>query len=301
MFRIISDRHNATGQPYHWTQPADRDRQVLFIDQTPADCMLVLNGDGWDGWSFPYNIRPPTFLEVVTHPFGQPVVEACRRRVGMLTVLAGNHDQRLTGQLLATILPDAHFIPTGSLGVGSTVITHGHLQALMNAPDWSVAYGLPLGYHLTRLATACGGPSLVQEMELLAEIPTHGLPVAILDVLRKRAGLEWSANILMPDDLGGGQVSLSDVRDRYEDLVGRWDRFRGVAATIWGLPAELGHLEPAADQLFLAGAKTVIMGHTHVPVRTEHLGLVYANSGSWCCGQGSWVGIDDNGTVTLHT
>ena len=299
MRRIVSDLHIATGQPYHWTQQQGIDQQVRFFDQTPQDCEVVVAGDGWEGWCWPCDVKPPTFAETLAHPFGQPVVGSMRRLGGRLIVLPGNHDQLLDAHQLATILPDARFSPE-VLTFGQTLISHGHLWAMFNAPDPSQPFNLPLGYHLTRLSAHSGGPSASQQLALLTRIPTEGLPDAVIDTMRRRAGLDWSDHILMPDDLGGGAITLLDVRDRHHDLVGRWERSRGVVATVEGLPAELGHLELAADQLFLAGAKVVVFGHTHQAVRVEHLGRVYANSGSWCGGRSSWVELEDDGTVQLR-
>jgi UDP-2,3-diacylglucosamine pyrophosphatase LpxH len=300
MLRVASDLHIATGQPYHWAQQHDIDRQVRFFYQTPADCDVVLDGDVFDGWVFPYNVKPPTFPEILSHPFGQSSVEAMHRLGSRLTVVPGNHDQLLDAHLLASILPAARFSPE-VLTVGQATISHGHLPAVFNAADPSQPFNLPLGYHLSRLSAYSGGPSIGQQLALLVKIPVEGLPDALIDTMRRRAGLGWNARILMPDDLGGGSMSLSEVRDRYHDLTGRWGRSRGVVATIEGLPAELGHLELAADQLFLAGAKVVVFGHTHQACIQRTLGRTYANAGAWCCGQGSWVEIDDQGVVQLRS
>jgi hypothetical protein len=175
---------------------------------------------------------------------------------------------------------------------GDLLIEHGQRHALFCSRDMGAPDGLAVGYFVSRLAASAdrkSGSHNPTRHQIVTELVEMGvgkdsLTEALLDAVAAKAGVGLYDPILMPPDLwGGATVTLREVRGVYKDLVSRFERARGVLATACAIPAECGHLEPAADELFLKGATNIVMGHTHNVCLQTHLGRTYANSGAWSC------------------
>ena len=100
----------------------------------------------------------------------------------------------------------------------------------------------------------------------------------------------------------GFNVSLEQVISIYSNIVERFEKRNGKIATVLSIPAELDHLEYAADRLYAENIQTIIMGHTHIPaIISQHEGT-YANTGYWGSDpeNETWIEVENNMKPILY-
>jgi UDP-2,3-diacylglucosamine pyrophosphatase LpxH len=108
----ISDVHLGTLDPTVWYQPHLHEPYLVhLLDWVVREAEhireLVLLGDIVDFWTYPADVRPPTFADIAAcHPtiFGLDgkLAEALDALDGAVTYVPGNHDQGITA---AEVIP----------------------------------------------------------------------------------------------------------------------------------------------------------------------------------------------------
>lgn len=313
--RVLSDLHCGPGLgPWEWSSQADIARQAAFLRATPASVeRVVLAGDIFDTWVCPVGTRPPTMHDTMFAPssWAAPLVNAIHYLAARTHVVyvAGNHDMGMTADLVDEALSGVDWVGN-AFESEALRIEHGHMHALFCAPDPGVDDALPLGYFISRLAATAdartGGHSPTREaiVRELIEMGEHRetLPSALISVMASRASVGENDPILMPADIWGGRTTtLAECRSLYDALVGRWIVAHGALSLVSAIAAELGNLTTAAESM-MGIARTIVMGHTHHSLKQAWGvwdGRVYANTGMWCQGVGTWIEIDGD-DVTVH-
>ncbi len=346
---FISDTHVSAGlglrpdtpghHPWEWFTEPDSQRFVAFLawlGKRTTDAAVegwgkvdevVLIGDIFDNWVFPHDMKPPTFSELLASKSASVVIEALNGlpEETKVVYLPGNHDLTLSSGLVEPLLPN---VTWGGDGVNDPYFSSGRLRAehgnahtLFCSPDPQQPGCLPLGYFISRMAatadrdTGSTTPSIVDVVREVGQLlEGDQLAHGVFDAICRKAGVNPEKNpkepILMPGDLWGGRtVTVGEVRDLYAHLFTEWKRRKGEIEANLSIPAELGHLEPVADSMFLhGGVNAVVMGHTHRPMALQRglpfLGkAAYANAGCWCNNveDATWVEVEkrDDDTVSL--
>lgn len=334
---FISDTHVGPGlrpnpndpklHSWEWVTPSDRARLAAFLQwlnpkgsvaapgvPRPAVDELVLLGDIFDNWIVPHDIKPPTMLELMRSQNASPIVAALRSLSQAINVIfvPGNHDMTVTGEVLAAVLPDVTF---GGAAANKPFFSNGRLRgehgngpALFNSPDPLRPDGLPLGYFISRLVatadrnTGSHTPSTSAIIHELGHIlGKEKIAQGVLDAVADKAGVSLDTQILMPDDLWGGQsVSVGQIRTMYAALAEEFEKRNGAIATAMSIPAEMEQLEVVADAMLLhGGLGAIVMGHSHGPMAKQYeipfLGrAAYVNSGCWCnnISAATWVEVE---------
>ena len=281
----------------------------LCVD--PEDCYreIVLLGDIFDNWNFPYDIKPPTMDELLEQGSAKKVVDTINNLIkstqnGLesstpikVIYSVGNHDMTMTQKLVSKHMPEVVFAGSTRFNSGRLQAEHGNEYCLFCSQDPIRINGLPLGYFISRMATTCDrdtGSHQISTELLIAELVKvlehkDNIVLAVFDAICSKANVSFSDKILMPDDLWGGvSISVSEVREMYRNLYQEYEKRCGEIMAILSIPSEMGSLGLVASALFLRGGiNAIIMGHTHkavvhrktLPIIGE---LIYLNSGCWC-------------------
>lgn len=193
---IVSDIHiggpRATANGYNWF--ADNVTEFLkFLEDVSSSQQvkeLIINGDLFDEWIMPMDVKPfeapvtnntEFFQSVANAPTMKPIINKLNEiaDAGDIKVvyIPGNHDMLMTESAMKTIFPnaiwkghtDTNNIPKGSgyySPVDGVSIEHGHNYDFFNAPDSLTQSGslLPPGYFVSRMfATNMVGPPQIEE------------------------------------------------------------------------------------------------------------------------------------------
>lgn len=323
----LSDVHLGTLDPTVWYQPHLHEPYLTHlldwvVDQAEHIRELVLLGDIVDFWTYPADVRPPSFAEIAAcHPaiFGldgrlAAVLDALD---GEVTYVPGNHDQGITAEEVASIrsrsghhvrlIEDVPYLPVPGLAMA-----HGHHDTLFNAPAASGPYApLPLGYFVTR-AVATRWTQGLDEGQTVAELAGQGAPngidlrsligaasgvgarsvaATVLDFVASATAMSPVTEIVMPD---GSTANLLDARAAYANAWTEWAEAHGGGLTGQSAAgrATLADFDGtylgwfAQRMAFEHDCDLVVMGHTHVPVGGLEASLVnYVNTGFDCPSQ----------------
>lgn len=323
----ISDVHLGTLHPTVWYQPHLHEPYLThLLDWVVREAEhireLILLGDIVDFWTYPADVRPPTFAEIAAcHPaiFGidgrlAAVLDALD---GQVTYIPGNHDQGITADEVASIrsrggyrvrlVEEVPYVPVPGLAMA-----HGHHDTLFNAPATSGPYApLPLGYFVTR-AVATRWAQGLAEGQTVADLAGQGAPngidlkslvgvasgvgarsvaVTVLDFVAGATAMSPITDIVMPD---GSTANLLDARTAYADCWTEWadGHGGGIAGQSAAGRATLADFDGtylgwfAQRMAFEHDCDLVVMGHTHVPVGGLDASLVnYINTGFDCPSQ----------------
>lgn len=176
---VISDLHlgdaRAVAGNYCWF---GKNKEALesFLDLVLAGNevrQLVIQGDLFDEWIIPFNVKPfdPSlgvtnsgeyFASVAGSPTNQVILQKLRAIASdpetELIYVPGNHDMMLTGEILDSIIPGIIWQGDGAgLGkyspVEEIIMEHGHRYDFFNCPQPLVNPGhmLPPGYFISRM------------------------------------------------------------------------------------------------------------------------------------------------------
>ncbi|MCB1031883.1 MAG: metallophosphoesterase [Acidimicrobiales bacterium] len=320
---VLSDIHIGTDVPTVWFQPEIHQRgleRVLkwVVDQASHIKELILLGDVVDLWTYPMDMKPPTFGEIIeTHPtiFGEQglIAECLEALEGAVTYLPGNHDMGVCPEDVARIRSaSGHSVGFGGdlyRPTKEVLVEHGHHHTLFNSPYPNTRWGeLPIGYFITRAVSTAtqrrlepgqsvadlpeqGAPNGIDLSSLgsaLSGIPSASIAATVLDFIVGSTGVGWDEEIVMVDNT---TTTLREVREVYLDL---WSAYGvanggGTFAHAVSYRAAMADLDGsylgwfAQRRALLEGAELVVMGHTHTPVGSLEDGFVeYVNSGYDC-------------------
>ncbi|MGN6692682.1 MAG: hypothetical protein ACTHN0_00765, partial [Aquihabitans sp.] len=299
----LSDVHLGTLDPTVWYQPHLHEPYLVHlldwvVDQAEHIRELVLLGDIVDFWTYPADVRPPTFADIAAcHPavFG---LDGALARVldaldGQVTYVPGNHDQGISEEEVASIrsrsghhvrlIEEVPYLPVPGLAMA-----HGHHDTLFNAPATSGPFApLPLGYFVTR-AVATRWAQGLAEGQTVAELAGQGAPngidlrsligvasgvgarsvgATVLDFVASATAMSPLTDIVMPD---GSTANLLDARAAYEHTWTEWAEANGggVAGQSAAGRATLADFDGtylgwfAQRMAFEHDCDLVVMGHT---------------------------------------
>ena len=323
----LSDVHLGTLAPTVWYQPHLHEPYLVHlldwvVDQAEHIRELVLLGDIVDFWTYPADVRPPTFADIAAcHPavFG---LDGALARVldaldGQVTYIPGNHDQGVTADEVASIrsrsghqvrlVEEVPYQPVPGLAMA-----HGHHDTLFNAPAASGPFApLPLGYFVTR-AVATRWTQGLDDGQTVAELAGQGAPngidlrsligaasgvgarsvaATVLDFVAAATAMSPLTDIVLPD---GSTATLLDARAAYESTWTEWADANGggVIGQSAAGRATLADFDGtylgwfAQRMAFEHDCDLVVMGHTHVPIGGLDDSLVnYVNTGFDCPSQ----------------
>ena len=320
----ISDVHLGTLDPTVWYQPHLHEPYLVhLLDWVVREAEhireLVLLGDIVDFWTYPADVKPPTFADIAAcHPtiFGLDgkLAEALDALDGAVTYVPGNHDQGITAAEVASIrsrtghhvrlVEEVPYVPVPGLAMA-----HGHHDTLFNAPARSGPFApLPLGYFVTR-AVATRWTQGLAEGQTVAELAGQGAPngidlrslvgvasgvgarsvaATVIDFVASATAMSPLHDIVMPD---GATATLLDARAAYADCWTEWADAHGggLAGQAAAGRAALADLDGtylgwfAQKMAFEHACDLVVMGHTHVPIGGLEASLVdYVNTGFDC-------------------
>jgi len=319
---FVSDIHMTTGlslnsaHPYDWLTVEQAKSFLQFLEFITNDGFdqLILVGDILDDWVYPVERQPPGYQGIVDAPamtINRQIIDkiASIAKDKPVKYLVGNHDITITASSLAafreTTFPGVEF--DQSYDADGLFAEHGNNYVVWNAPD-PCKNDLPIGHYITRLnaslAEMGGGQLRWQDalgpvlLDLMGSNQDVNIPV---DYLSKKCGFdEKTADIKTVD---GGTMSIDQVKALYPDLEHRWKN-EGHYYPGLGHQAAMEATSLGLDEIAQLVAKTrdrkvVIFGHTHLAKlhdasSADRIGnrtvtsheAVYANTGSWCTGQG---------------
>jgi UDP-2,3-diacylglucosamine pyrophosphatase LpxH len=307
---FISDIHQNAKKAYEdgfsWYVPNSHgprllqflEKEILAKARRIKD--LVLLGDIFDGWVWPCDPVPAEWIEIVRAnlDFCDRIAEISKAGVNVFWS-PGNHDYDIPKWVLQRHLPYVHEIAAYK-GAGRVHAEHGHLHSLFNCMDWlnDPAYGLPIGYYITRFATTVPGnvfdrSSVLGYVDDLAEAVFTPATIfeSILEGISERADTEL---ITMREGRDGTFRTLDELKERYKGLADQ----HGLG--LWGIASSAlaeGNLEKVGDELCAKmGFNVCIFGHTHkAKIDKDWFGVedrIYANAGTWCGDRAHCVVVD---------
>lgn len=322
---VLSDIHIGDNSPTCWYQSSIHGPYLQAIfDWVVANAAtvreLVLLGDVVDLWTYPCNVKPPSFATIAeTNPdiFGpngglSRVMDALG---GGVTYVPGNHDMAVTQADVSVVRSkDGHQLAFAqspySPGIDHRVLlAHGNDYTLFNAPDLTTKWApLPVGHFVTR-AVASHWATHLKEGQNVAQLAGQGYPngvdwqtivkgainnkdlsisAALIDGIAGEEGVSETAPVILAD---GSQTTLAEVKTVYYSLFTNWINNNGGEpdGLLVAVKAALADYNSsymgwfAQRQAFQSGADLVVMGHTHEPIAGLEESLVqYVNSGFEC-------------------
>lgn len=332
---VVSDIHmgdaRANTLKYCWF--GDNNTALLdlldFIESGNEVKQVVILGDLFDEWVIPYSINPfdpqtgisnarEYFHAIADNPVNQLIFAkfkdiASHQEIDLIYV-HGNHDMRLTNEVLQEIIPGTIW-KSDTMGLGKylpvpqIVMEHGHRYDFFNCPQPLVNTGhiLPPGYFMSRFYAQ----GTMENYGLLkSDDETRGShefdaawDLAFLDMILKfRIHPDpYEYNILMGGiDNYTEPFSFHSSKKMYsaniEDFWAATQTMNNVAVpapcclyAIWNSDQDL--FIPARDEYMKRPPapvtyKIVAFGHTHHPMLEVYPAgnaytSIYANSGSW--------------------
>ena len=200
---VLSDIHIGNNSPTCWYQKKDHEPYlnavfdwIIDSQNSPSPVrQLILLGDLVDFWTYPANVIPPTFKEIIDAnpnilgPNGR-LAEALDLLEGEVHYLTGNHDMSVTQSDMAQLQSPHGFSPKFTEGAffepmvsvnGIAVPTgitaaHGHHYTLFNAPDATTPWApMPIGHFVTRMVASMWAKKL-NPGETVADLAGQGAP-----------------------------------------------------------------------------------------------------------------------------
>ncbi len=296
---FISDIHMGTAQsiegdhPYGWLRKDRADLLANFLSDLMTDdslLELVIGGDLFDEWVEPYTTVPPSFQAIADAPQNKAIISALKKLAVMegvtVTYVPGNHDMLMESDELQKIIPKIKPVITGQgRGIyrsGRTVVEHGSLYTLFNAPDSydNPGYILPLGFFVARSqaegATTGHPVTKAQYKDVVINVfkklvTGESFSSAVFESVVKE--IESPTGSILMDGLGHyqGKITVDQVSEIFKNLYHEWDdKMPGnVPATI-AVIGEAAILYPAALKEYgipffekKQSADIVVFGHTH--------------------------------------
>lgn len=195
---VLSDIHISTNEPTNWYQEKFHEPYLsaildYVINNAATIQELVLLGDIFDSWTYPPNVRPPAFAEMIAaNPsilgVNGKLSKVCQALDGNVTYVNGNHDidvtkddwdrgQKSSGYQVKYCPDPIYYVQTGK---GQKIaFTHGHTFTLFNAPDHSTPISpIPVGYFVTRAVGYMLNHTL-ESGETVADLANQGSPNSV--------------------------------------------------------------------------------------------------------------------------
>ncbi len=294
---FISDIHLSSEELYEagrsWYQPKKHrprllgflERHVLAHREEIKD--LVLLGDIFNNWVCPAGKAPPSYP--VIFKANPDELKALRKAVKAginVFFLSGNHDFDLEKRVIEAKVKGLRAIKV--YRSGRIHAEHGNSFDIYNRPDFicDPAYGRPIGYFLSRLATSAGTddfgildlPAYLDYI-LEAAVTPQTIFESMIEGMAERAGMGDGSKIRMP---GGRTMTVAAVKERYSRLAGIYN-VRELISDLY----QRRYLHGPADRLCARDqVNVVVFGHTHNALIDKDWFLVedriYANTGSMC-------------------
>jgi ribose transport system substrate-binding protein len=318
---ILSDIHMGTNAPTVWYRKEIHEKYLSSIlDEIIANANqiqeLILLGDIFDFWSYPPDVIPPSIDDIILcHPniLGPDgkLNQALTALEGRVVYIPGDHDMCITVNDLKKIKnPDGYsikyhvgiYIPTYDTTV---LFTHGHEYTILNAPFYyGITEPLPIGYFISRAIAYKIDRDLYHKPNLtVSDLESHGLSSVkeylfhnpdlfqnnenasecmhrFLNAIEYITGMPRGLYININNSVA---ISLNDLKPIYKDL------FYGLSK----VATESGVLFNDYDGSYLPWfaqkygretyTKTVVMGHSHIPITTNGNDQIqYLNTGCMC-------------------
>ena len=280
---VLSDIHISTNEPTNWYQKNFHERYLsaildYVINNAATIQELVLLGDIFDSWTYPPNVRPPAFAEIIAaNPsilgVNGKLSKVCQALDGNVTYVNGNHDidvtkddwdrvQKSSGYQVKYCPDPIYYVQTGK---GQKIaFTHGHTFTLFNAPDHRTPISpIPVGYFVTRAVGYMlnhtlkpgetvadladqGSPNSIDLGGLVSSvaslISSGNLVNAILDYIMDVTRIPETEPIVLPD---GKTTSIGAAKEMYKNLQGQWiaDSGQGENGTLALLKSVIADLD----------------------------------------------------------
>jgi UDP-2,3-diacylglucosamine pyrophosphatase LpxH len=322
---VLSDIHIGDNTPTCWYQREIHGPylQALFdwvVARADSIRELVLLGDVVDLWTYPCDVRPPSFATIMEknpEVFGPAggLAKVLDALGGGVTYVPGNHDMAVTEADVAAIRsPGGHKVAfsEGAYSPGGdprVLLAHGNAYTMFNAPDVTTKWSpLPVGHFVTRIIASHWASNLAAGQNV-AQLAGQGYPngldwqsvaanalkqadvsiaASMIEGIAGQEGVSKSAPVVLAD---GATTTLTEVKAIYDGLFTDWVNRNGggVDGLLVAGKAALADYDAsymgwfAQRQAFLSGAQLVVMGHTHEPISGLDQSLVqYVNSGFEC-------------------
>lgn len=270
---------------------------------------VILLGDIFDNWVFPYDMIPPTMEELLSAKKNKKVVKELNQlsRRTKVYYVPGNHDMHATADVIKKFFPKFVYCPV-RFASNRLIAEHGHRYAMFNAPPRfsKNIMGLPLGYFISRIEATRkamtdrdGRAYQTYVDDFIEMLGEQTLPQSVLEAVIEEAGLD--EDIAYQVKRKNGQVQslpATQVKEVYKNIYNDWpsttvSKHRAVFA-------ELDMLGPIADKLCKDGYYQVcIFGHSHKSEIDRDTWFVndriYANSGYWCGSECTFVEAEETG------
>jgi UDP-2,3-diacylglucosamine pyrophosphatase LpxH len=312
--RYSQESKNTDKYPYDWDwlSLAETENFMNFIRflHTGYDRKIeeiVLLGDIFDNWVFPFDMVPPTMEELLAAEKNKAVVEELNdlSKKTKVYYVPGNHDMHATAVIIKKYFPNFVYCPI-RFSSSRLIAEHGHRYAMFNAPArYSKNYmGLPLGYFISRIEATKKAMTdregrayhtyVDDFIEMLGE---QTLPQSVLEAVIEEAGLDEDIEYKLKRPNGQVQsLPATEVKEIYKNIYNDWPS--SVVSKHRAVFAELDMLGPIADKLCKDGYYQVcIFGHSHKSEIDRDTWFVndriYANSGYWCGSECTFVEAEE--------
>jgi UDP-2,3-diacylglucosamine pyrophosphatase LpxH len=319
---VLSDIHIGDNSPTCWYQTSVHEKYLLAIlDWVAKDANvseLVLAGDIVDTWTYPFNVKPPSFAAIASknpNVFGLQggLAKVLDALGGAVTYIPGNHDMSVTEADVASVKSPGGYhlrFSRKNYNPGSDslmLVTHGNDYTMFNAPDLTTRWApLPVGHFVTRIIATYwqshlppgknvselkdqGYPNGINALSFIQNVlKDQSVSAALIDVIAGKEGVSESQPIILAN---GSTTTLTEVKAVYNQLFSRWVAENGgdEDGLLVALKAAMADYDAsymgwfAQRQAFSSNAQVVVMGHTHAPVSGLAGSLVsYINSGFEC-------------------
>jgi len=301
--RFSEESQNTEKYPYDWDwlSTGETENFLNFITFLHSGYdheieEIVLLGDIFDNWIFPYDLIPPTMEELITTDKNKDVVKELNVLAEKCSVfyVPGNHDMHATREVMNEYFPGFIYCPR-RFSTGLLIAEHGHRYAMFNAPPRysNNIMGLPLGYFISRIEatrkamTNTEGRAYRTYVDDFIELAgKQTLPQSVLEAIIEEADLDEDIEYKVKRKSGTDQsISALEVKEVYKDIYNDWPA--NVVSKHRAVFAELDMLGPIADKLCKEGNYQVcIFGHSHKCEIDRDTWFVddriYANAGYWC-------------------
>jgi UDP-2,3-diacylglucosamine pyrophosphatase LpxH len=301
--RYSEESKNTTRYPYDWDwlslDETENFMNFIRFVHTGYDRKIeevVLLGDIFDNWVFPYDLVPPTMEELFEAEKNKRVIRELNTLATKTKVyyIPGNHDMHATAAVMKDFFPDFIYCPK-RYSSDRLIAEHGHRYAMFNAPARfsTNIMGLPLGYFISRTEatkkamTNSEGRSYHTYVDDFIEMfGEQTLPQSVLEAVIEEAGFDEEIEYKIKRK--NGQVlskTAIEVKDVYKNIYRDWPT--STVSRPRAVFAELDMLGPIADKLCKDGLfKVCIFGHSHKSEIDRDIWFVndriYANTGYWC-------------------
>ena len=264
---------------------------------------VILLGDIFDNWIYPYDILPPTFDEIIKARRNAVIIKSLKflsqNKNLKVLYIGGNHDMGITKQHIEEHFPGMIYAGR-CFRTGRLLAEHGHYYCMFTAPDYQNVpkYNLPIGYFISRAVatkaalTGSGERRYETYMDDLIDIVgPKTLSQCVFEAVCEEAFIEKDAFFKLRAYSGMEiEFSFDSVKRVYQNLYDQWENNNGTVTCIKSLLAETGMLEIIAQVLLKQDDnKVIVMGHSHKPSIIKYDNGIYANCGAPCEGQLTYI------------